>query len=491
MRNKLIYALTIATMGGLVAVGAYKLLESKEPRTFEEKQKVHFTSLANYAEPADGPLDFTVAAAKTVPAVVHIKVTMSESPQASYFDPFRDFFGDRGPGFPFGQRGPSMSSGSGVIISQDGYIVTNNHVVNGADKIEVILNDKRSYKGKIIGTDPNTDLALLKIEATELPYMVYGNSDDLKIGEWVLAVGNPFNLTSTVTAGIVSAKARNINILENNGQTPSIESFIQTDAAVNPGNSGGALVNTRGELVGINTAIASQTGSYAGYSFAVPVNLAKKVMDDLLQYGKVQRAFIGVQISDINSQFADEKGLKSTKGVYVAGITDGGAAQAAGLKQGDVITRIEGVEVNSVSQLQEQIGRHRPGDKVDVSLVRENKERSLALVLRGEGGSTELAKKEEINTSSLLGANFSDLTSAEKKNYRIESGVKVSGLSNGKLSSVGIRQGFIITKMDDKAIDSPEDIENAIRNNRNGMLKVEGIYPQNPNSKYVFAFNVK
>ncbi len=491
MKKNIFIGLLIASLGGFVGVAAYKFFEDKGPSTITEKQKVQFASLPIYAEP-DGGTDFTVAAAKTVPAVVHIKVTMSASPQANYIDPiFRDFFGDGG--FPFGQRGPSMGSGSGVIISADGYIVTNNHVVNGADKIEVVLNDRRSYKGKVIGTDPNTDLALVKIEADNLPFVVYGNSDNVKIGEWVLAVGNPLNLTSTVTAGIVSAKGRNINIIgEDGSRTPfPIESFIQTDAAVNRGNSGGALVNTRGELVGINTAIASQTGMYAGYSFAVPVNLVKKVMDDLLEYGKVQRAFLGVQIQEVNSDVAKEKGLKSTRGVLVARVNDGGAAELAGVQSGDVIISVAGVDVNSTSELMEQVGRHRPGDKIDIKVIRENKDKNLAVVLRGEDNTTDFKKKEPVNVNNLLGAEFQDLSSSEKKNLRIENGVKISSLKSGKMSSVGIRSGFIITRLNNKTVSSAEDVDNIINSSENNMIMIEGVYPQNPNSKYVYSFNVK
>jgi Do/DeqQ family serine protease len=491
MKKNIFIGLLIASIGGFVGVSAYKFFEDKGPNTITEKQKVQFASLPTYAEP-EGLTDFTVAAAKTVPAVVHIKVTMSASPQANYIDPiFRDFFGDGG--FPFGQRGPSMGSGSGVIISADGYIVTNNHVVNGAEKIEVVLNDKRSYKGKIIGTDPNTDLALVKIDADNLPFVVYGNSDNVKIGEWVLAVGNPLNLTSTVTAGIVSAKGRNINIIGEDGSRSQfpIESFIQTDAAVNRGNSGGALVNTSGQLVGINTAIASQTGMYAGYSFAVPVNLVKKVMDDLLEYGRVQRAFLGVQIQEVNSDVAKEKGLKSTRGVLVARVNDGGAAELAGVQSGDVIVSVAGVDVNSTSELMEQVGRHRPGDKIDIKVIRENKDKTLAVVLRGEDNTTDFKKKEPINVNNLLGAEFQDLSSSEKKNLRIENGVKISSLKSGKMSSVGIRNGFIITRLNNKSVSSAEDVDNIINSSENNMIMIEGIYPQNPNSKYVYSFNIK
>ncbi len=494
MKKSIFIGLVVASLGGFVGVAAYKFFEQKNPETISERQKVQFASLPEYPIAADGGTDFTVAAAKTVPGVVHIKVTINESSQDNSFDPFRDFFGDnRGFGNPFGQRGPQMGSGSGVIISADGYIVTNNHVVKGADKIEVILNDKRSFKGKVIGTDPNTDLALVKIDAVNLPFIVYGNSDDVKIGEWVLAVGNPFNLTSTVTAGIVSAKGRNINIIGENGTATKfpIESFIQTDAAVNPGNSGGALVSTRGELIGINTAIASQTGSYAGYSFAVPVNLVRKVMDDLLEFGKVQRAFLGVQIQEVNSEVAKENGLKNTKGVLISTVTDGGAAEAAGLKKGDVVTSIAGVDVNSTSELTEQIGRHRPGDKIDVKVIRENKDKLIAVILRGEDNLTGLKKKEAVNANSLLGANFSKLSDSEKKSLKIESGIKISSLKPGKLSSIGIRDGFIITKLNNKTVNSAEDVDEVINSSESNMLMVEGVYAQNPFSKYVYSFNIK
>lgn len=493
MKKSIFIGLLIASLGGFIGVAAYKFFEDKQPSSITERQKVQYASLPVYPEPAEGGTDFTVAAAKTVPGVVHIKVTINQSQQDNYFDPFRDFFGDnRGFGNPFGQRGPSMGSGSGVIISADGYIVTNNHVVKGADNIEVILNDKRSFKGKIIGTDPNTDLALIKIDAQNLPFIVYGNSDDVKIGEWVLAVGNPFNLTSTVTAGIVSAKGRNINIIGDNGVTKfPIESFIQTDAAVNPGNSGGALVSTKGELIGINTAIASQTGSYAGYSFAVPVNLVRKVMDDLLEYGKVQRAFLGVQIQEVNSEVAKDNGLKSIKGVFIASVNEGGAAEAAGLKKGDVVTSIAGVDVNSTSELTEQIARHRPGDKIDVKVVRDNKDKVVPVILRGEDNLTELKKKEVVNVNSLLGADFSKLSDTDRKNLKIESGVKISGLKSGKLSSIGIREGFIITRLNNKSVNSADDVEDVINSTESNMLMVEGVYPQNPYSKYVYSFNIK
>src|SRR6476661_5442340 len=414
-----------ACIGGAVAIGAYKLVENKYDQglTFEEKQKVYF---ANNPTPeitsSTGDLDFTQAAAAVTPAVVHIKTTYTNAPGGSsggrdpFEDMFEDFFGQRRR-----QQGPMMASGSGVIISTDGYIVTNNHVVENANKIEVVLNDKRSFEAKVIGRDPNTDLALIKVSANSLPIVKLGDSDNVRVGEWVLAVGNPFNLTSTVTAGIVSAKGRSIGILgdpQNQNSRP-IEAFIQTDAAINRGNSGGALVNTRGELVGINAAIASQTGNYEGYGFAIPINLAKKVLDDFREFGSVQRGYLGVTIGDVSAELAKEKGLPSTQGVYVASAVSGGSAAAAGIKEGDVITKIAGIPVNSSAELQEQIGRHRPGDKIAISVVRGGSERNVNLTLKGEdqlkiagnsnSGSGEVASK--------IGASFSPLNDAQKKRY--------------------------------------------------------------------------
>ena len=334
-------------------------------------------SLATYSGQAApqgiAPVDFTQAAERSVEAVVHVKTKYYR--QQQYVDPFYQFFFGR----PQQSQQPSaMASGSGVILSNDGYIVTNNHVIESANEIEVVLNDKRTFAAQLIGTDPNTDLALLKIEATDLPTIEIGNSDDLRVGEWVLAVGNPFNLTSTVTAGIVSAKARSINILNSDMK---IESFIQTDAAVNPGNSGGALVNTRGQLVGINTAIASQTGSYAGYAFAIPTAIMQKVVADLRQYGTVQRALLGIRMLDITQQVKDQLSLESMEGVYVGEVISGSAADKAGMKAGDVIVQVDGRPINASSQLQEQIGRKNPGDQIIILVRRGHRSVSLQVTL--------------------------------------------------------------------------------------------------------------
>ena len=360
-----------------------------------------------------------------------------------------------------------------MIITEDGYIVTNNHVIEDASEIEVILNDNRKYSAEIVGTDPSTDLAVIKIKEKGLQPIPIGNSDEIHVGEWVLAVGNPFNLTSTVTAGIVSAKARNINLLSErpgSGMVP-IESFIQTDAAVNPGNSGGALVNTRGELVGINTAIASHTGSYSGYSFAVPVNLVKKVMADLMDYGIVQRGFLGVQIADITQELKEQKKLPNTKGVFIAEVTANGSAQKAGIQAGDVVLKIGNKEVNSVAELQEEVGKRRPGDKVAVT-IRDSKgeESTKELVLRNRDGETTLVSKEEVEKNAALGATFRDLTSKEKEELNITYGVKIKTLGAGKLKSLGLTEGMVITKINNEAVTSVEQLTSKLNNRNRGVL---------------------
>jgi Do/DeqQ family serine protease len=329
--------------------------------------------------PKSIPDNFTVAAEKGMPAVVHIsatvaKKTASNNDRQSDFDLFRDFFGGGG-----GLDAPRGGTGSGVIIKSNGYIVTNNHVVDGADELEVTLYDNRKFKAKLIGRDPNTDLAVIKIEETELPVLTYANSDDVRVGEWVLAVGNPFNLTSTVTAGIVSAIGRSIDILE---EQYKIESFIQTDAAVNPGNSGGALIDTEGNLVGINTAIASRTGSFSGYSFAIPVNIMSKIVEDLVEYGEVQRGFLGISIQDMDNEIADDLGLAITEGVHIINVSPEGAAYDAGMKANDVIIGVDGNDIKNAPKLQEMIGRARPGDKVNIKVNRGGKEKDIAVTLK-------------------------------------------------------------------------------------------------------------
>lgn len=474
----------IAGIGGFAGAGIYNQVNKNNFKrtSIEDKQPVKFV---NYSAHPETDVDFTKAAEMTVHAVVHVKTFYERQNTSNYnpffSDPFRDFFGDRGN--PQQQPQQQEASGSGVIISDDGYIVTNNHVVDNANKIEITLNDKRTYTAKVIGADPSTDLALLKIDEKNLSYIVYGNSDEVKVGEWVLAVGNPFNLTSTVTAGIVSAKARNINILNNQYK---IEAFIQTDAAVNPGNSGGALVNTHGQLIGINAAIASNTGSYTGYSFAIPVNIVKKVVNDLLEFGEVQRGFLGVSIRDLDYKLAEEKGIKQIKGVYVAGLNDGSAAKDAGIKEGDVITKIGNVETNSSSELQEQVSKFRPGDKVNVTLMRAGKENVVSITLKNRNGNTEIVKKEKSEIISMLGAEFETTTKEEQNKLRINGGVKITKLNNGKLRNAGIREGFIVTKIDRKEIKNTEDLIQSMENKQGGIL-IEGIYPNGMRAYYAFG----
>lgn len=476
-RNGLILLLAIS--GGMAGAGLLNWLKNDQPASnldgYTSRQPAR---LISYSGPVT-PTDFTSAAEATVPSVVHVttKYTQQQGYNSQFFDPFNFFWGNPVPQQPRQQQ----STGSGVIISEDGYIVTNNHVIDNADEVSVTLDDKTSYTAKVIGTDPSTDLALLKVEAKGLPFSSYGNSDDVRVGEWVLAVGNPFNLTSTVTAGIVSAKARNIHILPD--QKFPIESFIQTDAAVNPGNSGGALVNTKGELIGINAAIASNTGSYSGYSFAIPVNIVKKVVDDLLEFGTVQRGFIGVSIRDLDAEFAKEKSIKTLSGVYVSGLTTDGAAETAGIKEGDIITSINGVAVKSSPELQEQVGRYRPGDKIAVTVVRDNEQKVIPVVLRNKEGNTKVIKNEAVN---LLGASLESASDSELSKLGIDSGVKVKELQTGKLKSAGLREGFIITSIDNRPVRSAGEVMQYLDNKKGGVL-IEGVYPNGMRAYYGFG----
>lgn len=418
-----------------------------------------------------GPVDFVSAAESTINSVVHVTTKVVQT--TFQRDPFQEFFyGPGAGGREFKQYG--ASAGSGVIISSEGYIVTNNHVIADASEIEVTLNDHSKYTAKLVGTDPSTDIAVLKIEGSK-PFqpIILGNSDDVKIGEWVLAVGNPFNLTSTVTAGIVSAKARNINLLGNKSDKSivPIESFIQTDAAVNPGNSGGALVNTKGELIGINTAIASETGSYTGYSFAVPINLVQKVMRDIIDYGIVQRGFLGVQITDINQEIKEKNNFPNLKGVFIAKINEGGSADKAGLKEGDVILKVGNKEVNSSAELQEEIGKRMPGDKLMVTIrKKDGNEIIKELILRNQDGETGITSKEELNKNSALGATFVELTEKEKKSLNISYGVKVKTITTGKLKSIGLVVGSIITKVNNEQIDNVEQLTAKLNGSNRGIL---------------------
>lgn len=415
--------------------------------------------------------DLTAASESSVNSVVHVTTKMvSTTFQRDIFQEF--FYGPGAGGREFKQYG--SGAGSGVIVSSEGYIVTNNHVIENATEIKVILNDNSEYTAKVVGTDPSTDLAVLKIDGSGnfIP-MAFGNSDNLKIGEWVLAVGNPFNLTSTVTAGIVSAKARNINLLaeRSSEDVVPIESFIQTDAAVNPGNSGGALVNTKGELVGINTAIASQTGAYSGYSFAIPVNLVEKVVKDIIDYGIVQRAYLGIQISPITQELKEKENLPNLKGVYVNKALEGGSASSAGLESGDVVLKIGVKEVNSPSQLQEEIGKKRPGDKVVVTVRKKNgKEVVLDILLKNKDGQTDLVTKEEVSKSNALGATFEELSDKEKSSLNLKYGVKVKSITAGKLRSLGIVEGTIITKINNDPVESISELTEKLNGVNRGVL---------------------
>lgn len=493
-----------AILGSVLTLGAFKLYE---PGNKKEIKIEHISGTpvvgAAYTVNENGevvPLEFTDVAKKVMPAVVHIKSTQMQNLQnnryRNYPDPFRDFFDDDifrhffGPEFRFEspQRGPQMrvGSGSGVIINSDGYIVTNNHVIENADDIEVTLDDNRVFKAKLVGTDPSTDLALLQIRASDLPYLSFVNSDDVEVGEWVLAVGNPFNLNSTVTAGIISAKGRNINILQDRS---AIESFIQTDAAINPGNSGGALVNLQGGLIGINTAIASPTGAYAGYGFAVPSNIVSKVVEDLLKYGMVQRGYLGIVIRNVDGNLAKEKDLHVTSGVYVDSIAANSAAGAAEIKAGDVIKEIDGVTVKNSAGLLEIVGRHRPGDKVNLKIDRKGKEIDFVVTLRNEYGKEKITEKDSQEILEILGVELEEIDKKDAKKLNIDGGLQIIQLYDGKLKqSTSVEAGFIITKVDGRKVKTIEDFVTYLENRKGGVM-LEGIYEDFPGT-YYYAFGL-
>ena len=496
MKAKQIFLVTaVSVVSAILSVSAINYFK-------KEKQAISYTvgqptRFASYSPSAlVGNVDFTIAAEHATPAVVHIKSTAIQQKVSErgnpFQNPFQDFFGDDFFHF-WGDRGwqqpqqqPKMAAGSGVIISPTGYIVTNNHVIKGADDIEVVLNDNISYKATLVGADPSTDIALLKIDADNLPFLNFTNSDSVRVGEWVLAVGNPFNLSSTVTAGIVSAKARNINILED---VSAVESFIQTDAAVNPGNSGGALVNIKGDLIGINTAIASPTGAFAGYSFAVPANIVKKVVADIKEFGVVQRGFLGVSIKNIDSELAKKENLQDLQGVYIESVNKGSAADDAGIKPGDVVKEINGVKINSAPKLQETVAQFRPGNKLEVKYVRDGSLKTTTLVLKNKNQNTELITKETLSSIDILGAEFAELTDKEKKDYGVKHGVKVVKIADGKLSKqTNMREGFIITYIDKTPIQKTDDIITAMKNKKGGVM-IEGTYPNYPGT-YYYAFGM-
>ena len=418
---------------------------------------------------SNGGLDFTFAAEKTVHGVVHIQCETTV--QSVFYD---DFFSFLLP--PQSRERSYQTSGSGVIISEDGYVITNNHVVQDAETINVVLNDKRSFVARLVGNDPSSDLAVIKIEADGLEPLQFGNSDEVKIGEWVLAVGNPF------TAGIVSAKARNINILGNKMSNAPIESFIQTDAAVNPGNSGGALVNLKGELVGINTAIASSTGSYTGYSFAIPSNIVRKVTSDLIQYGMTQKANIGVHFAEMDSKLAEVKGIKSVRGIYIGYVIKDGAADKAGIKDGDIITSIDGKSVNSNAEFNEVLAQHSPGDVVKVAIERDGKPFYFDVTLFNSMGNTDIMRNDTEAAEQILSGSFREVNDKEKQQYGISKGIVIEKVGKSPFARLGIKNGFIITSIDKKVNISIEDIRQLEK--KKGKLIVEGFYPNDSRTYY-------
>ncbi len=411
-----------------------------------------------------GYMDFTYAAEHSVDAVVYVKVTKRSDRQQAPSSLLEYFFG-------FGGSMPreQIGTGSGVIISEDGFIVTNNHVVSGASEIEVTVGDNKTFKAEIVGADPATDVALLKVEAKGLPTIPYGNSDQLRLGEWVLAIGSPYGLTSTITAGIVSAKGRS---MPNYTREFKIESFIQTDAAVNPGNSGGALVNVKGELVGINTMIVSQTGSYAGYSFAVPVNIVKKIVEDFKEYGSVQRAMLGISMLNNSEDFKEEMKLFTSKGVFIAEVTKGGAAEKAGLEAEDILLSIDGQEVNKSTTVQEIIGAHRPGDKVELEVLRGEKKMTFKVILIGRN-EQEMNAYNAKGTVNLFGAQLVPAPKAELEKLGLQNGVKVMSIDNGKMKDAGIKEGFIITYINNTQVSTPQDVAAEIKKSKRSIL-IEG-----------------
>ncbi|MBO5079738.1 MAG: Do family serine endopeptidase [Bacteroidaceae bacterium] len=487
-------AMMIAVSAGVAGFTAYSMMPEKQPErlAFDEVfQQNPNTCLAALDATQMQPVDLTKAAENSVHAVVHIKSTQESKTQTvTVRDPFYEFFGDM-----FGNRGSQQRQvqtpervgfGSGVIISSDGYIVTNNHVIDKADVISVKLNDGREFKGRIIGTDPSTDLALVKIEGEDLPTIPVGDSNQLKIGEWVLAVGNPFNMASTVTAGIVSAKARSLGVY-NNG----VESFIQTDAAINQGNSGGALVNARGELVGINSVLYSPTGAYSGYGFAIPTSIMTKVIADLKQYGTVQRAMLGIKGTPIDDeqQLMDDKTkeqvkeLGASEGVWVREIVEGGSA-AGVLQENDVIIGIDGKRVKNFAGLQEALAQHRPGDKVTVKILRDKKEKNVEMTLKNEQGTTKVVKDADME---ILGAAFREVPDELKKQLRLNAGVEVTGVTEGKMKAAGIRKGFIILKANGQSVKTVEQLEEIMKEasrSTEPVLFLNGIFPSGKRAYY-------
>jgi serine protease Do len=500
MNNKQFFLgiILASIIGGVIALaGASYLTQQNSASNFTDKQN---TSLVNWLSDEkfnvpDG-INFVASAEAVTPAVVHVKSSVSITKSQRGSDPFEEFFGFRNPEREMQPR-EAMSSGSGVIISEDGYIVTNNHVIENASKVDISLENNTRYTAQVIGTDPTTDLALLKIEAKGLPFVRFGDSDKVRVGEWVLAVGNPFDLTSTVTAGIISAKARNIGILRNLENNLQIESFLQTDAVVNRGNSGGALVNLAGELIGINTAIASNnsSGTFTGYAFAVPSSIVKKVMDDLLEYGTVQRGLLGVSIQDVSPELEDRisEKLFTSRGVYVAGVNAGSGGEEAGLKTGDVIIGIDGIETNNVAKLQEMVARKRPGDKVEVKYLRKGKEAKATATLKNLSGDTNIVKVVPPKIVSFKGVVFEDVKPEMKQRLKIEGGAAISSVNDEIWKKSGAKPGFIITSVIGSGgrykISSSDQLVEVLKDNIGEEIVILGLYPNG--QEYYFEIKVE
>ena len=489
--------LLAAILGSVITIGTYEFIgkDNKDVR-------LNFSSGVTASQVAyhvneDGeviPLDFTETAEKVTSAVVHIRSTRaasSASRETQSINPFREFFGpDWAPRL---EQRPSQATGSGVIINQNGYIVTNNHVVADAEIVEVTLNDNRTFKGEIVGTDPDTDIALIKIEQKGLSHLAFVDSDKAKVGQWVLAVGNPFNLNSTVTAGIVSAKGRSIHIIDRSSElgNTAIESFIQTDAAINPGNSGGALVDLSGGLLGINTAIASPTGSYSGYGFAVPSNIVSKIVEDLLNYGVVQRGWLGVTIASVNSELAKQHDLSVHEGAYISSFAENSAAREAGLKEGDVVVKIDGLRIPTSAALIETIGRHRPGDKLELTVNRQGKEMVYNVTLKNKNGDLTPMKLEERTGIAALGIQVAEVEPEVLRKLDLKNGVRVTDIRNGKITRyTEIRQGFIITKVNDIPVNSEKELNAALEKIKSGeIVTLSGTYEDFPR-EFLYSFRM-
>lgn len=513
MRKNIIISALVALLVTVATIGAYNYFTKDNlPKvTFQEELSSPVNNVL-YTMDEEGnavPLDFTATAKKVAPAVVQVNVEIrsgmaNRGGQRDVRDPFRDFFNDDffRDLFPNqvpqernrrGQEPPvARGKGSGVIINSNGYIVTNNHVVENASRVEVQMNDHSTYDAEVIGTDPSTDLALIKIDQKDLPFVEMVNSDDVQIGEWVLAVGNPLSFGSTVTAGIVSAVGRNINIFDRNENPYAIESFIQTDAAINKGNSGGALVNLNGDLIGINSAIASPTGYYAGYGFAIPSNLVNKVIEDLLEYGEVRRAVLGVTIHEVEPGLIEEKGLKVNHGIYVDSVIAHSSAADAGILPGDVITHLDGERINQTPILQEKIGSKRPGQEIELTLDRKGKTINSTVKLKSlEDTRPDLAALNPSGIEKMLGATFEPIDQEEKEELNLENGLKVTTLGRGVfLNNTNIQEGFIITRVNDQPVGTVEDLEKVIQSRKDSGVLIEGIYPSRPNQKIYEAFGL-